>query len=63
MKVLIRKASDDYFEEKREVSELLEEFFKKLGKEFECSRFIVKMNPLSKNECKVKITIYDDYME
>lgn len=63
MKVLIRKASNDHFEEKREVSELLKEFFKKLEKEFECSSFIVDMDPFFEDDCEVQITIYDDYVE
>lgn len=63
MKVLIRKASDGHFEEKREVSNILEKFFKKLEKEFECSSFIVEMDPPFENECKAEITIYDYYVE
>lgn len=63
MKVLIRKASDDHFEEEKKVSKLLKKFFKKLEKEFECSSFIVEMDPIFEDEYEVQITIYDDYVE
>lgn len=63
MKVLIRKASDGLFKEKRKVSKLLKKFFKELEKEFECSSFIVDMDPSFEDECEVEITIYDYYVE
>ena len=61
MKIKVRKASDWDFERDLE-TDFSNETFENLSKEFNCSRFVVDVDPWE-NGYDATIEIYDDWIE